>query len=523
MNHAPATSARYASARGRVAGWAAIALVLLALSVCLRAASFVDAPLDRDEGAYALVAQQWQHGAAPYRDVFDHKPPLIYLAYRVSFAIAGEHLAGVRVLFAFANACTALAGAVIVWQLTARRSLLPPLLAGVAACVFLNSPLVQGESANTETLMVLGTSVGAWLVVRVLPNGRTTSALLAGICAGLAALAKPVALCEAVFFAAWLATHAVRRRAPLTAFGIGLVLPSLAWGLYALTQGTLSASVDAVLLYNLRYAGDATVPLWARIVALPIDYGVPLALLWAGVAGCALTVLRSEPLPADFALGWTVAALVGTLASGRIYDHYYQQLIPPMAVALGITAAAIGRLTLTRGARLAYAVAIAVGLWPPLAAAWSFAAQSANRVCIDWQPRLAVVIRALTATDDRLFIWGAEPYLAFAAERRPLSRFIYKYPLLSDTAAAGAARRELFAAWDEHPPAVIVVVKREATAEPGRSATTEIIATEAPFHRLLTGFAPVLETSDFILYTRADAAPQPWAARWQQTKRARCS
>jgi hypothetical protein len=54
-------------------------------------------------------------------------------------------------------------------------------------------------------------------------------------------------------------------------------------------------------------------------------------------------VLRAEPRPANFALGWTLAALLGTIASGRIYEHYYQQLIPPMAIALGVAATAVGR------------------------------------------------------------------------------------------------------------------------------------------------------------------------------------
>src|SRR5947208_653777 len=36
-------------------------------------------PLERDEGAYGYVASRWLQGALPYRDVFDHKPPLIYL------------------------------------------------------------------------------------------------------------------------------------------------------------------------------------------------------------------------------------------------------------------------------------------------------------------------------------------------------------------------------------------------------------------------------------------------------------
>ena len=523
MQEGVATDRGDAGTRAQVLRLASLAIALVALSLALRAASFVDAPLDRDEGAYALIAQQWRRGATLYGDYFDHKPPLVYVAYRLVFAVAGEHLAAVRTLFALLNACTAFACAVVVRRLTSRREIMPPVLAGVAACVFLNSPLVQGEIANTESLMGLGTVGAGWLIVRATQRGHTADALLAGICAGFAILAKPVAIFEAAFFATWLAIHAVERPADVRRFAAGLLVPSLAWGVYALSQGTLVTSIDTVLLYNVRYAGSSAVPLWARVAALPIDYGVPLALLWAGVAGCTLTALRREPQPANFALGWTAAAVVGTLASGRIYDHYYQQLIPPMAVALGVSSAAMGALTRARWMRLASCIAVAFGLWPPLAAARSFASEAANRGCSDWQTRLAAVIRTLTAPDDLLFTWGAEPYLNFAATRRPPGRFIYKYPLLGDSSASDAARRSLFAAWDEQPPAVIVIVKREATAEAGRSAATEIIASDAPFHRLLSRFAPALETPDFVLYTRNDSSPLPWQARWEQTRPDGCS
>ena len=521
MSVEAAASPQQAPVTTRVVLWGALALGLVVLSLSLRAPSFIDVPLDRDEGAYALIAQQWARGATLYRDYFDHKPPLIYGAYRGIFAVAGERLAAVRTAFALANAFTALVCAGIVWRLTAGRQLVAALLTAVAACIFLNSPLVQGETANTETLMVLGTACAAWLISQA-ARGRI-AATLAGVCAGLALLAKPVALCEAAFFAIWLATRASPGPTQARRFIAGVVLPSLVCGLYALGHAALVPSIDAVLFYNLRYAGAAAVPLWARLAALPIDYGVPLALLWAGVAGCTLTVLRSGPQPANFALGWTAAALVGTLASGRIYDHYYQQLIPPMAVGLGITAAAIGQLTRSRGARIAYAIAVAVGLWPPITAARNFAAYGRVHSCADWQPRLAAVIRSLTAPDDRLFIWGAEPYLNFAAERRPPNRFIYKYPLLSNNQAGRDAWLELLSTWNARPPAVIVVVKSEASAEPGNSAATEILASDAPFHRLLNGFAPALETEGFVLYARTDLLPLPWQVHWERSRPDGCT
>lgn len=497
----------------RITLWSGVAAGLIALSLLIRVPSFIDAPLDRDEGAYALIAQQWAQGATLYGDYFDHKPPLVYIAYRSVFWFAGDHLAAVRRLFAIASGLAAWACAGSVWILCGRRWL-PALLTGVVACVFLNAPLLQGEAANTETLMVLGTACAAWCICR--DNDRTSAldAGLAGLCMGLACLAKPVAGCEAAYFTGWLATHAGRRRSgQLVAFGVGLAMPAGVWLLVTLGYGTLRASFDAVLLYNLRYAGGA-IPLWARLAAIPLDYGVPLALLWTGLGGCTLTALRTQPRAANFALGWSAAAIAGVLAGGRLYPHYYQELVPPLAVALGVTSAALLSQLRARAAFTAGVAGLALGLWPPLASAWRFAMHGAVQARDDWQPRLAAVLSDLTEPSDTILVWGAEPYLYFAAGRRPPTRFVYKYPLLGDSVAGKAAREELLVAAAAHPPAVLVAVKHDISPETPRESAEEISDLQSPFHQLGHGLSKVLDSGDFTLYARPDRAAQPWSERW---------
>jgi len=502
------------------ARWAVLAILLVVLSLGQRLPSFVDVPLDRDEGAYAFIAQQWSRGAALYRDYFDHKPPPVYMAYRLGFAGGGERLAAVRVLFASAAAATALACAVAGWLLHGQAACAA--LTALAACVFLNSPLVQGETANTETLMVLASAWGACALLHGLRARRTRCVVVAGVCCGTAALAKPVAALETLFFAGWLVTQSARPLPQLLRFAGGVLVPFVAWGSYAVTQGTLAASFDAVVLYNVRYAGGATVPLWARVAAIPIDHGLPLALLWAGVAGCTLTALRADSRPPNFALGWTIAALAGTLAGGRIYDHYYQALVPPMAVALGVSIAAVTHRAPGRAALGATVVAVTLGLWPPVAASWRFATTGAGGDRVDWQLPLATVLRQLTNPTETILVWGAEPYLYFAAERRPVSRFIYTYPLLGDTEQTRRARHELFAAVERQGPAAIVVVKREATAESQQPPVRQILAEGAPFRRLLDGYAPALEAPDFIVFAPAQRPALPWRQRWEAAQAASC-
>src|SRR5512138_2100097 len=69
---------------------------------------FFEEPFEGDEGAYGTIAQQMLHGALPYRDLFDHKPPLIYVWYAVSFLLFGENIIAPRIAAAAVWSATTL-------------------------------------------------------------------------------------------------------------------------------------------------------------------------------------------------------------------------------------------------------------------------------------------------------------------------------------------------------------------------------------------------------------------------------
>jgi len=56
------------------------------LGVCLRLPTFSRPLLSDDEAIYATTADALGRGDLLYRDVVDHKPPLIYHVYQAGFA-----------------------------------------------------------------------------------------------------------------------------------------------------------------------------------------------------------------------------------------------------------------------------------------------------------------------------------------------------------------------------------------------------------------------------------------------------
>src|SRR5450631_1095302 len=81
----------YISSRSmRMRTFKALVLATFVLGVVLRMPTFSRPLLSDDEAIYAVTADALVRGDLLYRDVVDHKPPLIYQVYQAGFALLGR-------------------------------------------------------------------------------------------------------------------------------------------------------------------------------------------------------------------------------------------------------------------------------------------------------------------------------------------------------------------------------------------------------------------------------------------------
>jgi len=205
-------------------------LIILCLLPILLYFPFMGAPFERDEGAYATIAQGLLDGKVPYRDLFDNKPPLVYGWYAFSFLLFGESVIAPRIIAAVLLSLTTLS------VFTQTRMMFPRGVAYIAAAIFAIStglPFVALH-ANTEAYMLLPltTSLAAFTVA--MRNGQLRWFLLAGVLAGLAMMTKQVAVCNllalagvAVFWR-WRAVPGWRKLAPAGVLLAGAVAATVA-------------------------------------------------------------------------------------------------------------------------------------------------------------------------------------------------------------------------------------------------------------------------------------------------------
>lgn len=469
----PVTAETTATEKGltlRRGEWLLLASVLL-LAVLLRLPG-LHLPLERDEGAYAYVAFDWLRGGLPYRDAFDHKPPLIYLLYMPALLRQPPSALDVRVW-----ACVLhLAGVLLVYAIGRRvwygaGGLLAALLFATAGSAF----ELQGMVLNTDQALVLPALGALFCALRYNGTRRAGTIVAAGALVAAATLIKPVALVLApcLLLASGRAWGRLWRTAMLASLGVAAVaLPVLA---YFMLRGGLPDLVFALLSYNSLYAAESQARFSFAGLANMYAPFVPLTV--AAIGGVALLRSNDEQIAGirERHAGWSVAAwcgalLVAAVGSLRPWVHYFYPVLPflsllaaPCVIWLAHNRGAVTffqRSAATVAPLLLTAILVVPFISENMLLAGATPTALAERMYGDDgrdyfanAAGVAAFVRERTRPDDLIYVFASEPEVYVLAGRRSASRWIYDYPLR----LVDGARAELLRDLQARPPALAVV------------------------------------------------------------------
>jgi len=406
---------------------------------------------DEDAGVFFYAARVLLDGGTPYLDIWDHKPPLVYVIDAVGLALGGP--TGVWVveivslvvaawlsLLALTRAfgkTAALAGT-IAWLLAAPRLFLTD-GAQSSYAEFFALPLQFASLA----ILARGVRVGA------------RSALALGVFAALAFLLKPTLI------GTWLAFGLVAL-ATLRVAGVRLVAIALGGTAVVLliaatllaTRGALGEMLDQALRYNLAYSAFA--PFAQRLTAIPEGVRLTSPSGLAPVAlGAFAYALATRRALSGLLLVAIVALPIEVLAatSGRAYHYYFLAWLPAMAVLCAFGVSEILRvLEPRRGLALIAVALLAMGVQP---------ARLVTRLATqadDGRVRAAArLIDERTSADDTVLVWGGRSEIFTLADRRSPTRFVYQYaPVATRGYATPAAVDALIADVTAARPALII-------------------------------------------------------------------
>jgi hypothetical protein len=415
----------------RLSEVSALGLVCLGL----RAASLVRSCLSDDEAIYAVVAREMLTGRTLYRDVVDHKPPLIYLVYAATQAVGGP--GGGMLLLHLLTIAVVLATALTLVRIVRGFAELPsdsaaPFWAGLLYAIFTTTLLpFDALAANCELYMMLPLTGSLWFFLDGARELRSRSLLVAGLLLGVAALFKYQAAAQLALYAGAVLLLGWRRprKALLaeTALATGL---AIALGIAVLAMQHARGLDHAWFWFRFNFAyirtGFSALDLFKRASARVSFVAFPAAFLWIlGTVGAVRSLKAATPAGrvwfARFSAAWLALSALAITTGGRFFGHYFHQLTAPLAVLAAPIAAELWR------ARRRLVTAVVAG---PAAAflLLAFFQRPVFAVAGVTGPdcrHLANLLDTHAHPGDSLVVWGNLPGLYFTAHRPLGTRFVF--------------------------------------------------------------------------------------------------
>ena len=307
-----------------------ILVFALALVFILRIPSLFEPFWYGDEGIFAAVGHGMNKGQMLYSQTWDNKPPMIYIYYSLIFRLFGESMFWLRLVTAVWVTLTPLVVFDIVRRLWSdRRGILAVLVFGILASL----PVIEGNLALTEILMLLPTSIAFWLILLknkgLFKNFDDVFVYLtAGALLCIAFLFKQMAVFDAVAAGIIVLTMQEKPIKRATSLVVGFLGVFIVVGSYFLLRGTLGDFIFAAYTYYFIYLSEGP--------GLP-KYFIVFKILPAAIATGFVfyQFFKHRKITLTLAmLMWICFALLGSIFSGRPYGHYLVQMILPITLFL---------------------------------------------------------------------------------------------------------------------------------------------------------------------------------------------
>jgi 4-amino-4-deoxy-L-arabinose transferase-like glycosyltransferase len=381
--------------------FAMIAVATFALRI------FYAGHLYEDDGLWFTAAEELLRGKALYSGIYFDKPPTLPLLYAGLFKIFGAHILTIR-LFTIAYSLVISA---VLYNFGSRLYNKRTGLIAAAMWAFFSTTAASGHTQgfDTDFVMVLPYTAGAYLLTRACLEGRAWLALAGGALVGVAVQINPKGVFDLVFFAAllfvvWVWLGRARVVAPemrgdaggtrmissvrlITLALVGFVAGSLPFIVYLAFTHSLRDYWLYVWVWGSRYANYnslfSIITLGLRVnvgyFALNSTLLITLVVVVVSVIRRTRRLLRTrEPDPGDppdsdaasaldiasrrqFAsdvvlLIWLAVSFAGLSVGGRFYTHYFFQIMPALSLIGARGLSEIASYSRTNGKRLSRAL-----------------------------------------------------------------------------------------------------------------------------------------------------------------------
>ncbi len=302
-----------------------------------------------DAQLFAVIGEQWRQGQIPYLDVWDNKPPGIFALVAIVFSLFPKSFTALA--FAEGLFIIGCIGTVYTIMRNLRAPTTTILLSTIAAAISINLLYFNQRGLFTEIFVLWPAALSMLFFIKAVQAsfcGRWI--FLAGVFAGVAMLFKPPGLspflAQAVFLMVLATTNRCSWRTAVRSVALGVAGVLAAWIpalIYFGLEGAAIEMISATFLYNIIYALGGKKDILAAF-SITVSAISPLFhMLILLIFSCVVAILNRDELKNnDFVLGpfllillWVFFDLVGAVAGGRGYHHYFLPFACSLSVAVG--------------------------------------------------------------------------------------------------------------------------------------------------------------------------------------------
>lgn len=443
---------------------------LLMLSVILRIPSLMEPYWYGDEAIYLTIGEAIRKGVILYKEIFDHKPPAIYLIAAIS---------GSLFWFKFILLVWHSATVVVFWKLLKHFFARSQKIVNLGTLGFLlitTLPTLEGNIANSE-LFMLGPTLLAFYIYFLSNKFSARRFFYIGILFSISLLFKVPAIFDFLTLCAFIVlTHfefkgfgKITRR--LLFLTLGLLTPIFLSLLVYWFQGALGEYVKTAWFDNFTYISlwsSSSSSFWGKLTTGNMTARV----LVVGVSTIILLIIRNQlRLPVLFSCLWIVFSLFGALLSARPYPHYIIQTIPAVVLLIVSLVAYRGWNRLISFAFLALfggsLIFYQFRFYSTTAYYRNFLSFSLGLISKDQYFQnfdsktlrtytISKLLALRTKKSDRIFIWGTAPEIYALSRRIPPTRYITSFHLTDF-----GGRDESIAQLTRNKPKYIVILPEE--------------------------------------------------------------
>ncbi len=393
----------------------------------------------RDSGLFMYIGWRILEGEIPYKDVWDHKPPIIF--YLNSLGLLINEYWGIwliQVIFIFTS-------------FLLLHNILSKIFDNYVSIVgiFISSIslffAVEGGNLTTE-YTILFQVLAIYLFYKYINNQNNKILFLIGVLGGLAFFTKQTSIgiwiAIGIYFLAEFFSKKNKKAVKefiirILTIGLGVFLNFMFWHLFFLSQNSLNEYYDANFHFNFVYSSIETqeltrsYPLLVGLLRMQ-DTGILILSLIGSLYILFSRNKFKQPILLLTLINLPIELILISI-SDRAFYHYYMVLIPSFTILTEKTISVTFKNILSQidqnknTAKFFISISIiAIIFWLNIQNYISYINELHK---INIKATLVDEIVRITNKDDDILIWGAESSILFFAKRTSIDKYVYQYPL----------------------------------------------------------------------------------------------